>query len=80
MISLTRTKIYDVDNDYDIEVERVDLIEQEEVLVYVPTNAKYRDIIVATLQILADDIVSGKDLPSGLMPDSLDPSAPTTTP
>ena len=71
LISLTRTKIYDVDNDYDIEVERIDLIEEKEVLCYVPANGEYRKQVVAALKELARSIAA---VSSGLYPDgSTDP-------
>jgi hypothetical protein len=45
--------IYDIDNDADFEVDRLDHIEEEEVLAYVPHATPYRNLIV---QAIADTI------------------------
>jgi hypothetical protein len=55
-ISLTRSAVYDLDNDYDTEVDRVDLIDQEEVIAYVPVTSPYRDHVIRALKDMAADI------------------------
>lgn len=80
-ISLTRTTIYDVDKDYDVDVDRIDDVNKEEVLAYVPVNSKYRETVIEEMEKLSafleesiadepdSDIV---DLVSGDPPESLE--------
>lgn len=77
LISLTRTTVYDVDNDLDMESDRVDYLKEEVVLAYVPTGGKYKQQVIDVLNVLAKDINDGADLPGGL-PDNGSGNPPAT--
>ena len=58
-LKIVRTTVYDVDADIDIEAVRVEHIETEDILAYVPAEAEYYDQTVAALSTLSHDLVKG---------------------
>lgn len=56
LVSLTRTTVYDVDNDLDIQADRVDHLEKEEVLAYVPAGSNHRKEIIQVLEVFAKSL------------------------
>ena len=52
-VSMTRSTVYDVDQDFDIEVDRIDHIKQEEVMAYVPVGSPFREAVISALMDLS---------------------------
>lgn len=73
-ISRTMTTIYDTGTDLDLQADRVDHIEQEEVMAYVPQGSKFHRQVIEALTLLAKNLNKGNL--SGTYPDgSTDPPA-----
>ena len=59
IISRTMTTIYDTGTDLDLQVERIDHIEEEEVMAYVPQGSKFHAQVIDVLALLAKDLNEG---------------------
>ena len=72
-ISLTATTIYDVDQDVDIEAQRIDLVDDEEVLAYVPKDSPYKTVVIEALKQLDHELQYSDIGPADSLADTIQP-------